>query len=365
MKVAYVRRVGTQYAVGVVRTVAVDVFDRRPHVLHDAHREDQIEIFRKIIVLGRNFSLRDVPAHRFIAAQFDAVFPHGLRKARQELRRRVTVDEQRLQRVAHSGTLTLGVDDDLQRPVEVRDAVHEEVADPLVVLEHRHGRLARDHADQILAAARNHEVDVLIQLEHQFYRLARGPRQKLDRSVGESRLHRRVVQKPCDGAVAVEGVAPAAQYHRVARLERDPRRVRGHVGTRFVDDPHHAEGHGDLAYSKSVGAYALVEHPPDGIVLGRDGAKSVDHAVDPGVGQREPVELRRGQTGSLRLFEVRPIGFLKFGAGRVEAVRHQIERLDLGLRRDSSERGRGRAGALADPEKFLPHGFQLAIHIDT
>ena len=230
------------------------------------------------------------------------------------------------------------------------------------MLQYRHRRLARHHADQIFAAAGDDEVDVLIHLEHQFDGVAAGPGQQLHRAVGDARLDRRLVEETGKELVALEGVAAAAQDHGVARLERDAGGVDGDVGARFVDYPHHAEGHGDLGYPDPVGAGPFVDDAPDGVVLGGDGAQPGDHVVDSSVGEGEAVELRRGQTGTARGVEVAFVRLLERIAIPVDVPRHEFERADLVGRGYAAQRQRGAAGALADRLQFGAEFFQFFIH---
>ena len=69
------------------------------------------------------------------------------------------VDEQRLGRAADSGAPHLGVDDELERLVEIRRPIDIDMDDAFEMREHRHARLALHPIDQALAAARHDDVE--------------------------------------------------------------------------------------------------------------------------------------------------------------------------------------------------------------
>ena len=69
------------------------------------------------------------------------------------------MDEQALRGIADSRTLHLGVVEDRKRHREIRLVVHIDVADALVVLQHRDERGLAHCADQPFAAARTRDVD--------------------------------------------------------------------------------------------------------------------------------------------------------------------------------------------------------------
>src|SRR5262249_59066901 len=99
------------------------------------------------------------------AAELHSALPQGRTGARQERVRHVAVDQQTFGRVAHSGPLTLGVEQDALGHLQVGAPVHVDVAIAHVVLQHRHACLGRHSPNQALPAAGNDKVDVVVQLE--------------------------------------------------------------------------------------------------------------------------------------------------------------------------------------------------------
>ena len=69
------------------------------------------------------------------------------------------MDQQRLGRIANARALNFGVEDDLDRHVEVAVGIDVDVAVALIVLQDRHFRLGGHAADQALATARNRQID--------------------------------------------------------------------------------------------------------------------------------------------------------------------------------------------------------------
>ena len=110
----------------------------------------------------------------------------GLGRPGQEDRGDRAMDEQRLGRVADARALDLGVDDDLDRHVEVAAGIDVDVAVALVVLQDRHLRLGDDAADQALAAARDGQVDELGQAQQLADGRAVDRRDELDRLLGQA-----------------------------------------------------------------------------------------------------------------------------------------------------------------------------------
>ena len=82
--------------------------------------------------------------------------------------------QQGLQRVADARPRGLAVDEQADGGIDVGGAVHVEMADALVVLDHRHPRMLGDEADQAFAAARDGQVDQVGKLQQFQHMLARG-----------------------------------------------------------------------------------------------------------------------------------------------------------------------------------------------
>ncbi|MPN19170.1 hypothetical protein SDC9_166536 [bioreactor metagenome] len=205
----------------MARTVTVDVrrrlFDRADRL----HREDEVEIFGLPVLFGRRFRVGAELPEFVVAAQLHAAFPHGRDERRNELRRRLPVDQQRFERVAGARPLAFGVADDRHRLFDVASGIDIEVTDAFIMFQHRHGRFGADQPDQFLSAARNDQIEAAVHLEQHRNRRAVGPRHKLDGSVRQAAFDRRLVEQFRQKQVRAERLAAAAQNHRVARLEAD------------------------------------------------------------------------------------------------------------------------------------------------
>ena len=154
------------------------------------------------------------------------------------------------------------------------------MADAVQVFDYRHSGLFGYAFDQTLAAARNDHVDVF---RHGYHTADRGP-------VGGSyHLHRigrqaGLSESGADalgyGLVGVESFRAAAQYGGVARLQTKRGCVRGNVGARFIDDPHHPKRHPHAPDLDAAGQVVHVKDAAYGIGQRNDLAQAIDHAVD-------------------------------------------------------------------------------------
>ena len=225
----------------MVGAVAADVRDGGVEVVDHAHGEDQVEELGGVVVVGRRAHVGHQGAAALVAAQLDAAFAQCLRGAWQERFGDVAMHQQRLQRVAHAGARGLAVDQQVQRQVEVGGAVHVQVADALVVLDHRHARVFGDEADQAFAAARDGQVDDVDELQQFDHCLAAEILQHRHRGLGHAVRAQRSVQRRGDGEVGTDRLGAATQDHRVAGHQAQRRGVGGDVGARLVDHRDHAE----------------------------------------------------------------------------------------------------------------------------
>ena len=154
-------------------------------------------------------------------------FPAAIeREAREERGGLACVDEQALERVADAGADRLAVHDQRERQLDVGALVDVQMADALVVLDHRHPRVLGDEAHEPLASPRDHEIDET--------RRARAVARIASRSPGGDDLHR-VGREPrfdrasrserAERGVGLRGFRAAAQEHRVAALDAERRGV--------------------------------------------------------------------------------------------------------------------------------------------
>ena len=137
---------------------------------------------------------------------------------------------------------------------DLRPLVHVDVADPLVMLDHRDAGLLRHAPDEPLASPRDDEVDVLLLREQGVDRGPVGPRDEGNGVLRQSGPGERFPKDPGDRHVRADRLRPPAQDHGVPGLDAQGRGVRGDVGPRLVDDRDHPEGDPHPADQKAVGA---------------------------------------------------------------------------------------------------------------
>ena len=108
---------------------------------------------------------------------------------------------------------------------------------------------------------------------------------------GRPAVAQAVVHAGGDGGVAADRLGAAAQDRRVARLEAQPRGIRGHVRTRFVDDADDAERHAHATDLDTGGAVAQDRDLAHRV--GQRGDFARPSAMASGLRrQREPVDER-------------------------------------------------------------------------
>ena len=312
------RQVARDNGVGMVRAVALDVGDCLVERGHHLDRQNQVEILRRPVVFRGRRDVGDDPAGYFAAAQFYAALAEDAGDSRQKFAGDLIVDQEALRRVAHARPLTLGVDDDALGHRQVGGGVHVDVAVALVVLEHRHGRLGGDAADQPLAAARDYQVDVLVQPQQLADGVAVRRRHQLHGVGGQVIGPQGVLQDAVQGRVGLERFLAAAEHQGVAAFDAQAGGIDGDVGARFVDEEDDAQRHGDLVDLQAVGPHAAVEDAADRIGQRGDLAQPRGCGADALRRQTQAVLLRGGQFGGGGRGQVAGVGFEDFRGPRLQ-----------------------------------------------
>ena len=161
----------------------------------------------------------------------------------------------------------------------------------VAVDDHRHGRVVADALDERGAAARNQAVDVVGELHHRGRGLVGGVLDEDDRVFGQACFAS--ASRSTDAIATFERSARrrAAQQRRVARLEAQPGGVARDVGAVLVDDRHDTERHADPLRSRGrSGGVQPSSTSPIGIGQRGDRAQPGGHALEPGIGEPQPVE---------------------------------------------------------------------------
>jgi len=156
-----------------------------------------------------------------------------------------------------------------------------------------------------------------------------------------------------DDLVGVQRLLAAAQNRGVAGLETQARRIRRHVGARFVDDHHHADGRGNLLQFQPVGPSALIQHPADRIRQHRHLAQPLRHAGDAFVIQLEPVQHRGGQPVARAKLHVQRVGLLDGGGVLLQSRGHRQQTGVLLRRRERCQFARRRLGLFGQPRHLF------------
>ena len=143
--------------------------------------------------------------------------------------------------------------------------------------------------------------------------------------------------------IAVRSLFTAAQNNCVASLQRQHRRIDGHVGPRLVNNSHHSERHAQLADAQSIRPSPLRQGFADWIGKGCDLAHSARHVPDSLRGQQQAVAHGAFEAGAFQIFLVRRENTFCVGFNR---IRHRPQHRILLLRRKQREFG-GRGGAIS------------------
>ncbi len=165
-----------------------------------------------------------------------------------------------------------------------------------VMFDNRNGRSLHDRPDQALAATGNYQVDISascgqgwnerpVGLVQHRYALRRQPRFAQACADGRG-----------DGEVGVDSFLPAAENARVAALDAQASRVCGNIWPRFKNNPHHADRHAPFLDSKSVWPVGCGDSLANRVDLACYLLQRPSHALDPRVGQRQPVHHSFAQT---------------------------------------------------------------------
>ena len=165
----------------MVGAILGDVLHGGIGALHHAGGQREVEIlggvvvFRRFAHAGQELARALVPPQRYVRLLEQC---SGTGK---KVLRHVLVHQERLQRVADTGTRDLAVEQQVLRNLQVGVLVYVEVADALVVLDDGDATRLVDEADEPFAAARDNEVDVLVQGQHFLHRRPVGGRNERDR----------------------------------------------------------------------------------------------------------------------------------------------------------------------------------------
>ena len=239
------------------------------------------------------------------------------------------VDQNGFHGIAGGGIVGLGVVDDVDGHGEVRGGIDVDVADAFGMAEHGDARIGLHVADQVVTAARDHQIDEVVELQ-EFADLGA----LLD--IGDQRLGER--KRTQRGANIVHDDARGA-FHLAAGLENDGVRgfdgqrsdLRDGFGARFKNDREQAQRAAYLFQFEPGVEFGAIENAADGVGQSDDGANAFDHglklvrrelqAIDKSFRRFAAAERRFGFGGVLS------IGGKNFGRGALERAGDLLERL--------------------------------------
>ena len=271
--------------------------------------------------------------------------------------------EQRLGRAADPGAPHLGVDDDLQRLVEIRRPIDIDMHDAFEMGEHRHARLTLNPLDQAFSPARHDHVERAAEaLQHLADRLAGGEGRACNRSLRQTGFLQARDQAGVDRGRRAKTVGAAAQHHRIAALEAQRASVSGHIGPALVDNADDPERRRHALDNEAIGTGIGREHTPDRIGQGCDLLEAKRHRLDPSRIEREPVDQGRAQVLRAGVRAIEFIGGQNLAHAFAQNARARHERAIFLLRRRVGDLSRGDARLRPD---FAHCSANLGFRLDN
>ena len=288
--------------------VAVDVRDGLVLVGNDLDAHLERQVLAAPVVLGGGQEIlaldqlgtRSRLARRGIAMDHDAVPVQHVDGKRQERIGDGAVDEQRLGGVAHAHALGLGVDDDVERLLEIGGLMDVDMAVAGAGLDNGNERLAHAALDEPRTAAGDQQVDDTAEFHEGAGGLAVGRLDHRDGRAGKPAVLDGVGQKLSDHRARMIGERTAAQDAGVTGTDADAGGVGRHVGASLVHHGDESQGHAHLGEVEPAVDRAVVEHTAHGVGQVSQGLKPLGHTLDTLGREQQPVEQACGRTGVTR-----------------------------------------------------------------
>ena len=236
------------------------------------------------------------------------------------------------------------------------------------VEEGRNAGLISDQFDESTPAARNYQVDEFVGFQKRGDGIAVGRANGLDGVFGETGCLQPGAHAFDDHACGVAAFAAAAQDDCIARLEAERAGIGPDIGAAFVNHADHTYRHGDTFDGQAVGSFERRKLATDGVGQFGDFFQRTGHAVDPVVGQTQPVDETVGLFAfdTLHIFR---IGFEQFALAGPKGLCRFAQSIVLCVCGGRQEAASGLASALA---KFVNvnlrikclvgHSFSLVLY---
>jgi len=294
-------------AIGVARSVALDVVEGGAEPVHHLHRQDRVEVFGAPVLFGGGDDARVEGAGGDVAADLAAGVQHGDHEVAVE--RRGAIDEQGLGGAADAGPAQLGIAHDGEGLVAVGGGLDEDVVDAFKMGKDRHPRFGLHPRHQASAAARHDDVDRTLEpRQHRAHSRAVAHGDGGDRRLGEADGAQAVHQAGMDEPGRMEALGAAAQDGDVARFQAQGAGVRGHGRTALVDDADDPERHGDALDGQAARRRQGGQNPAHRIGEGGNRLEAGRNIVDALGVEAQPVDEGCGRPAGRGLHDVTAVG---------------------------------------------------------
>ncbi len=318
---------------------AVDVVDGARNPVHEADRDDGIEIFRApvlvVCLVQIAHALKDFPCRPHLAARLH----QRLDQRRKQPVGIIAVDQQRLGRPANAGPPHLGIDDDRNGHVEIGGAVHIDVAETFEMRKDRHPRLALHPRNEALATARHDDVDAPVKpRQHGAHSGTIRNRHHLDGMFRQTRHLQPVNEAGMNGRRRMQAVRAAAQDDRIACLEAQRPGIGRHIRPALIDHADDTKRRAHALDMQPVRPVPFGDDVPNRILELGDRPNAIRHVGNALGIQRQTIEEGAGDTGLLGRLDVDRIGRQDRSALGIDAIGHRKQRGTLLLRRRRRQR---------------------------
>jgi len=187
----------------------------------------------------------------------------------------------------------------------------------------------RDEADQLLATARNRQVDEIAQLQQFEHRFAAEILDQRDGCFRKFAPTQGTAQRLGDCAIAVDRFRAAAQQRDVAGHETQCCGIRGDVRPRLVDHRDETQRNAHTFDDQSVGPHFGPRDRAHRIRQIPDGPDACGHSLQPPCIEAQSIDQRLRLPGSTRRVDVELIGRKNRSGLRIERSRHCSQRIAL------------------------------------
>ena len=183
-------------------------------------------------------------------------------------------------------------------------------------------------------------------MHHDIHGLTLRKIDELDRSLRHARMISGLRQKRTDCRIGSDRLRTAAQDHGISRLQAKRRRIRSHVGTRFINDADDPQRHSHTADFQAIRAHRGIIAPQDRIRKGGRLPKPLRHLGNAPFIQHETIQIGAAQALLPRILQVLRIFCQHKLRALFQRIRHGQKRLILRIRRQDAHGTRCRLSRL-------------------